>query len=200
MAVNIVGLSETNGTVAAQVTTDSITNMSFGSVDSPSIVASSYPIIIGKNSFLKWIRFQLITNNNTSDSAIKVAMTSGSYVTGEVIGGNINSSLGFTPTQLNALTSYGHGPGPITISPFPYSGAGNGANGPWQSFGVTTAQLLVPTVTPAGENIFIGGAAGGSLTVNGTYSNYLIIGNTSTASTPAGAANTKTFTWTYSET
>lgn len=191
MAVNVVGLSETNGTTGSPTTTDTISNLNFGSVDAPNLVTASHKVIIGTNSYMKWIRFQLITNNNTSDSAIRTAMTSGSYVTGEIIGSNI-----FTVVDNGLVTTYGHATaihGAGAISPMPYAGDGT------QMFPQATKNFPVPTSTPGSENIWIGGAAGGSLTTNGTYSNYFTPQNTSTSSTPAGAANTKTFTFTYNE-
>ena len=193
MAANVVQLSETNGTIAGATVTDNISNMNFGSVDAPNLVAANHKIIIGTNSFLKWIRFKLVTNNNTSDSDIRVALTAGAYVTGEVIGGNISTSSGLVG---QVMTTYGHSDvnvGGGAISPFPYAGSG------MEAFNRLIAATPVPTSTPGTENLTIGGAAGGSLTVNGTYSDYMGVQNSSTSSTPAGAANTKTFTFTYNE-
>jgi hypothetical protein len=187
MAANVVGLSETNGTSGSPVTTDTISNINFGSVDSPNLVANSHKIIIGLQSYAKWIRFQLITNNNTSDSAIVVYKSAGSYVTGE----NIATNMGLNYGAGSYITTYGHIPVPsggTALSPMPYSGL--------SPSGISGTNFA----TSAGsENLIIGTSTGNTLTSNGSYSSYAYFQLFSSGSTPAGSVNTKTITFQYNE-
>lgn len=194
MAANSVELSETNGTTGSPTTTDGITNINFSSLDVPSLDnPATGAIIIGANSYLKWLRFKLVTNNNTSNSVIRVALTSSSpYVTGEVIGGHINSGC---VSESYWPSGYGNIGGIQNVTP-PY----NGNLSCWYSgVDVTVANVPVPTSTPATANVAIGGSLAGTLTVNGTYSTYFAMQLTTTSSTPSGLDNAKTFTITYNE-
>lgn len=52
-----VNISESNQ--AGEVVTDGITNINFGSVDQPNIVAANHPVIVGENSYSKYLRFHV---------------------------------------------------------------------------------------------------------------------------------------------
>lgn len=191
MPANVVQLSETNGTIAAAVRTDGIANVNFGSFDTPNLVTANHKIIQGTVSFAKWIQFELVTNNNTSDGNFRFWKSAGAYVTGEVIGWN-NAGTSGNPT--NYITTYGHSSaGGGAISPMPYNGNGTALNivGVW---GTVPLDTSLPN-----HNFGIGGNLSAVLTANGTYTDFIVTALSTTLSTPAGAVNTKTFTITYDE-
>lgn len=181
MAATLV-LSETNG--AGAVVTDNISNINFGSTDAPNLNPATYPIVIGLNSFAKFLRIKVVTmgGSNTVD-VFKVYKSSGTYVTGEDILSNTNN-LGYFRTNFN------------TPDRTPASGTNECIS-------------LVPTALPGSVNISINavGSANdgsadtpaGTITVDATYSQYWSMMNRSTGSTPAGAANQKTFTYQWNE-
>lgn len=186
MASNVVQLSESNG--AVETVTDGITNINFGSADTPNMVANNHQIIKGLQSYAKWIRFKLVTNNNTSDSVIVVYKSAGALVTGESIGTNMILSPGNFTTSIIGYGQKTQGAGGTSLSPIPYSGgAPSGISG------------NVLATTAGAENLSIGNALGNTLTANGTYSNYTYFQLFTTASTPLGPVNTKTFTFQYNE-
>jgi hypothetical protein len=162
-------LSESNG--AGQVVTDNITNINLGSDDAPNLVTLTSPIVIGLNSYRKYIRLKLSALGGSSViDQIKAYKSAGAYVTGEGWYGNINNGgmnvLAYaTPTRA-AMSSGGFS--------------------------------LIPTSLPAiAWNI--GGVSSGTLTVAGTYSDYWVSVLETTGSTPAGAVNQKTVTVQYNE-
>lgn len=93
-----VSFSETNG--AGAVVTDSISNINFGSNDSANIVTASYPIIVGNNSYEKYIRAKF-GGTFTEISNVKFYKSAGAYVTGEGIDAIANQ----TYTQPVSTTS-----------------------------------------------------------------------------------------------
>ncbi len=75
-------ISESNG--VAEVVTDDISNINFGSVDTPNLVAASHPVIIGESSFYKALRFKVQSlGDSTTIKDIRFWKSSGAYVTGE---------------------------------------------------------------------------------------------------------------------
>lgn len=59
-----VQISESNG--AGEVVTDDVDNINLGSTDAKELVASSYPITAGANSYEKWIRIK-VSDISTSE-------------------------------------------------------------------------------------------------------------------------------------
>lgn len=74
--------SESNG--AGETVTDGISNLNFGSNDSPNIVPSTYRIVAGENSFEKYIRGKF-SGTFTEISNMKFWKSVGGLVTGEAI-------------------------------------------------------------------------------------------------------------------
>ena len=74
--------SESNG--AGEVVTDGISNINFGSIDSPDLVPSANLILRGESSFEKYIR-GLFTGVFNEISNMKFWKSSGVFVTGESI-------------------------------------------------------------------------------------------------------------------
>lgn len=194
MASNIVQLSETNGSVGSPTISDNIANINFGSVDATAIVPNSHKIIIGQNSFMKWIRFKLVTNNNTSDSNFRVTIDNPTPATGAFLIGNVNTAN--KAVMGLGTPRYGYDINGNPISPFPTNG---NAYGTW--FGNTIPSNLEPPTSLPSSNLSVGTTygSGGALTANGTYTDYsacqLVTGNT----TPAAPVSTMTWTFTYDE-
>ena len=159
-------LSESNG--ASETVTDGISNINFGSVDSPNINPADHPIRAGENSYEKWIRCKFTGTFNKIEN-IKIWMSSGTYVTGEVIKTNLTTS-GYSDASYSTPTD--------STS--------------------TVAVNDMPTSEPSGPNLGIGGSLSGSLTSEG-YSDYWVLQLQTSASTPPGDVNTKTFTMQYDE-
>lgn len=74
--------SESNG--AGESITDSISNINFGSVDSPNLTPVSNKITAGENSFEKYLRCKF-TGTFTEISNMKFWKSAGTYKTGEDI-------------------------------------------------------------------------------------------------------------------
>lgn len=87
--------SESNG--AGEAVTDGISNINFGSNDSPNIVPTTYPITRGENSFAKYIRCKF-TDTYTEISNMLFWKSAGAYVTGEGIVASANAVYA-TPSQ-----------------------------------------------------------------------------------------------------
>jgi len=75
----------------------SITNVNFGNVDEPNIVPATDPVIIGQNSFSKYIRAKF-TGTWTTISNILFWKSAGAYVTGEAIKASANVAFA-TPSK-----------------------------------------------------------------------------------------------------
>ena len=74
-----------------------ISNVNFGSDDSPNIVPATYPITRAENSFSKYIRCYF-TGTWTEISNMLFWKSAGAYVTGEAIKASANASYA-TPSQ-----------------------------------------------------------------------------------------------------
>lgn len=201
-----VGLSEDNG-VSVNVgpnyggtTTNNITSINFGSIDSPNIVVISHPIIIGGNSYMKWLRAYVSNmGGSTNISTFKFWRSDANgYKAGEAVGGNFYPGI-FSYAQA-IVTQYAHrtGSGGGGYIQLPYNGDGftPGGTGP---LGAQYSAFPVPLAAPAAENISIGGAIGGSIAAAPSYSDYLLLGLMTTGATPNGAVFTKTFTLQWNE-
>jgi len=70
--------------LVGEVETPDISNINFGNVDEPNIVPADDPVIIGQNSFSKYIRI-FFDGTWTLISNMKFWKNSGAYVEGEAI-------------------------------------------------------------------------------------------------------------------
>ena len=77
---------ESNGSGEDEST---ITNINFGSNDSPNLNVSNYPILSGESSFEKYIRC-LFTGSWTEISNMKFWKSAGDYISGESIKADVN--------------------------------------------------------------------------------------------------------------
>lgn len=187
-----VEFSESNGLNSAESVTDGISNINFGTADTPNITTTSHPIIIGGYSYAKWLRFHVSDMGGSSSiSKLRFYKQSGVYVTGETIGGNPAGS----PSTAWYISTYAHAINGGSIITTPYAGDGSAILGGNK---YSSAGLAIPTSLPASENVLIGTTTGGSLSAPG-YSSYMAIGLATTASTPSGAVNQKVFAMTWDE-
>jgi len=74
--------SESNG--VGESIADGITNLNFGSDDSPNLVSTTYPIVAGNNSFEKYFRVKF-GGVFSEISNVKFWKSAGTYKTGESI-------------------------------------------------------------------------------------------------------------------
>lgn len=184
MAATLV-LSETNG--AGATVTDGISNLNFGSADEPNIVVASHPIVIGLNSYVKFIRIKVTDMGGSSSiDTLKVYKSAGVLVLGEFIQGNTDDSGGgrYWRTVYN------------TPDRTPSSGTNEV---------VTNIATALPSVANLSINA-VGSAndggvdtPAGSITAAGNYSQYWTLMNRTSSNTPAGAVNQKTFTYQWNE-
>lgn len=184
MAATLV-LSETNG--AGATVTDGISNINFGSTDAPNITPASNPIVIGLNSYCKFIRIKVTDMGGSSTiDTLKVWKSAGALVTGEFIQGNTDD--------------FGGGRYWRTVY-----------NTPDRTPAAATNEVVanVATAAPTVANLSISAAGtandgsndtpAGTITVAGNYSQYWTLMNRTSSSTPAGAVNQKTFTYQWNE-
>jgi hypothetical protein len=87
---------ESNG--AGESETADISNINFGSADSPNLVTASNKILKGENSFSKYIRV-LFTGTWTTISNMLFWKSAGAYVAGESIKAAANATYA-TPSQV----------------------------------------------------------------------------------------------------
>lgn len=174
--------SESNG--AGETVTDGISNINFGSVDTPNLTPSAAKIVIPGasvvQSFEKYLRFHVSAMGGSSSIGnLKLYKSGGAYVTGEVI----NSNSGSTTQQKQ--TTY---------------------HTPDQTLRTVTSFGNIPTTLPTVSNCSITslgvegtvGAGTGTLGAAG-YSQYFCLSLQISSATPAGAANQKVFTLQYDE-
>jgi len=166
-------ISESNG--AGEVVTDNITNMSFGSLDAPNLVASDHPVILGEYPYIKYFRFKVQSlGDSTTIKDLRYWKSAGTYVTGEgifQIARYIDTVVYATPVQ----TAIG---------------------------GFAAA---MPTSDPGVPMVGIVGSDQNGVINAGTpvpaYSNYFkMVTHSNAITTPAGPANTKTMLLQYDET
>ena len=171
-----VDISETNGTFAASVETVDISNLNFGSDDSAELTPATYPITAQADghAFEKWIRYRVSALGGSSQiDNLKIWKSSGVYKTEEGVSTNARLS------GYSAATYPNPGPPVETDS------------------GIATQ--VMPVAEPAGPNIGIGGSLSGIITTVTNYSDWLVLQLDVTENTPAGALNTKVFTFQYDE-
>jgi len=147
-------LSESNG--AGETVTDGISNLNYGSVDSPNLDPATYPITAGQNSYEKWVRCHFTGTFNKIEN-IQIWKSAGDYVTGESIKTNLTTS-GYsaatysTPTQSTSTVATNDMP---TSDPGSANlGIGGSLSGSLTSAGYSdywVSQLQTTTSTPAGD-------------------------------------------------
>ena len=93
--------SESNG--AGETVTNSISNINYGSVDSPNITPASNPIAAGDNSFEKWNRGRF-SGTYTSITNLRFWKSAGAFVTGEDIKAAVNATYA-TPTASTSIVA-----------------------------------------------------------------------------------------------
>jgi hypothetical protein len=152
--VATVEICESN--TSTEVVTHNVSNINFGSVDMANLVAASYPITVGTQSYTKYIRYHVTAmgGSNRIDN-LQVWKSAGNYVTGEGIQCNLRttgySAASFaTPTQ-NLYTNQ--------TMPVAAPGAANLGIGGVLTGGITAIgysdyllmQLQTTVSTPAGD-------------------------------------------------
>jgi len=179
MAAATVYISESNG--AGEVVTDNISNINFGSVDQPNIVAANHPIIQGEYSYSKFLRFKVASlGTSTTIKDLRMWKSAGVLVSGESFGFNAKA------------------PAP-TISDGQYTANLPAYAAPDQLFYDPLNAVAFPVADPGGSTIGIAGNRANTLVAPG-YGDYFKIQLHTDPSTPVGPVNTKTFTLQYDET
>ena len=152
-------IDEANG--AGETLTHGISNSNWGSNDSVNLVAATYPIIPGQNSYEKWQKFHVTAmGGSTKINNLRVWRTT-------ALGGS-------AVHKTNARTSS-------------YGGAEVFAT-PTNSTSSVATQTM-PTSEPASANLGIGGSLTGSLTATGS-SDYLVHQIQTNAADTVGATTT----------
>ena len=147
------------------------TNINFGSTDATDLTPASYPIAAASNSYFKQLQVN-ISGSYTKIDNMKLHKSAGDYVTGETLqfSGNIVASTPDATDQSDAVVPTSL-PGTANVCP---KGGTHAGSLPYN-----------------GESESSGGYYSGSRT------SLLRFQSLTTGSTPAGATNTKTFTFTY---
>ncbi len=178
-------ISESNG--AGEVVTDNISNINFGSVDQPNMVAASHPVIIGENSYFKMLRFRVASlGDSTTVKDLRYWKSAGALVTDEIL------------SVADGLTRLTH-PGTTTPITYLQPNSNNGADPPFNPVGLYNSNNFIRTTDPGTAQVSIGGALAGTLMAPG-YSDYFVMQIGSLVTTPVGPANTKTLTFQFDET
>lgn len=97
----VFSFSESNG--AGPTVTDGITNLNFGDVDAANLVAATYPIVAGNNSYEKFVRGKF-GGTFTEISNMKFWKSAGTYVTGEAVKAAANATYA-TPVKTTSTTA-----------------------------------------------------------------------------------------------
>lgn len=160
---------ELNGASGSNTET-ALTNLNFGASDTPNLNTLIYPIAAGTNSFMKYI-IGMFSGDFTQINNVKFWLASGSLVTGESIlfTGSIEYS---TPSNVNT------GDPAVPTS--------------WPSL----ANVAIPWWKYPGSTAYAGGSTIGIITGTGATSGstqIIRLQMQTTAATPGGAVNTKTF-------
>ena len=173
MAAATVVITESNGISGSQVDTVGISNINFGSVDSPNLLPTGRMIIIGQNSYTKYERIH-VTNFGTNNNLYNFYFwkSAGALKSNESLFSNIFGVDGATFRIINYET-------PSQVS----------------DASVADVPTSLPTNT---ARIPFTGSQTTILNTTG-ISNYIRIQTRTTESTPTGAGNQKTFTFRYDE-
>ena len=169
-----VEIAERNGT-SPGTETDGITNMNMGSTDAPNLNPTTYPITAPGQSYEKWERVYVSNmGGSTTIDNIRVWLS------------NIGSGFATGESLLCNMVTSG------------YTAAAYPAGGPTSAIS-TVATVSTPTSEPASANIGIAGVLSGSITAAPAYSDYFVMQEQVTSSTPAGALQTKTLSIMWDE-
>lgn len=167
MTAAAVAISEFN--TGSETETTSITNTNMGTSDAANLTAgTAIAITAGNNSYDKFQKFKYTKNDSTAIKNLKV------WYTGTLAA---NTAL-----KTNARESS-------------YAGAHAYSTPSMTSHGTPVDQDM-PSSTPSGANLGIGGSLTGELTASG-YSDYLVMQIQTTGSATAGA--TVTMNYQYDE-
>lgn len=193
-----VEFSESNGTNAAEVVTDGISNINFGTSDAPNIVPASHPILVGRSSYIKWIRAHVANMGGSANIDTFKIYYGGVLKAQEAIFTNSGSDH-TGPTIANGIiTTYAHAcadtGGGLVVTPFTGQDLTTMLGVGWNNI-----NNFMWSALPTGENIAIGGGAGGVLHAIG-YSNYCFLQEYTTVVTPTGPVNQKIITLQWNET
>ncbi len=177
MTAATVYISESN--LAGEFVTDNITNISFGSVDQPNIVAATHPIIQAESSYFKMLRFKVQSlGTSTTIKDLRWWKSSGAYVASEIIRIIDRQSGGFNNTVVYTQPSQSTSPNP------PFTGA----------------TIDLRTSDPGTACVGIGGSLAGTIIAAPNYSEYFAAQLQTGAGTPVGPVNQKVITLQYEET
>ena len=155
-----VEIDERNGAPAGTLT-HNIANSNFGSTDAKEIVAASYPIVPGNNSYEKWQQIHVTAMGGSSKiNNLKVWRT---------------IALGGSAVHVTNARTADYGGAEVYATPVATDS--------------TIADQAMPTSEPASANLGIGGALAGELTDVGS-SDYLVHQIQTDAGDVAGAATT----------
>jgi len=176
MAAATVFISESNG--AGEVVTDNISNLNFGSVDQPNLVAANHPIIVSEASYFKMLRFKVQSlGTSTTIKDLRWWKSAGVFLTQESIeaidrqaGGGNNNVAYVTPVQTNS-------------------------NPPFTGFSIN-----IRTADPGSACVGIAGSLAGTIIAAPAYSEYFCAQLQTGGLTPIGQVNTKTVIFQFDET
>ena len=165
-------IEESNG--IGETNTANVTNINFGSTDSPNLVPATYPIVAGAKSFEKWIKMAFLGGGYNKVDNLKVWLSAGVLDAEEDIKTNAGVIGNVQPT---------------------YSAPENNRT-------VPIVTVDIPETLPATSNVGINGAyddATGLTPAGITKSDYLLLQLQTTSSLAAGNVSQKTFTFQYDE-
>jgi len=132
---------ESNG--AGEVVTSGISNVNFGSVDSPNITPATDPVAAGDNSFEKWIRGHY-SGSFTSIANLRFWKSAGAFVTGEDIKASVDDTYAQPVSTTSVLAT-------VTIPTTEGSALNPAAPSGNPDFsGYITMQLQTTVATPPG--------------------------------------------------
>lgn len=157
-----VEISETNG-ASPGTTTDGVSNINFGSVDSPNLDSNTDTLTAPGNSYEKWERFHITSMGGAiqvDNFRVYFSNIGGGYAQGESVYCNL------TPTGYSAAT-------------YPVAGPTNATS--------SVATLVMPLVPPGSSNIGIGGSLSGNFTAAPGYTDYFVLQMQLQANVPQGA-------------
>lgn len=160
-----VEISETNGTAPGTVT-DGVSNINFGSADSPNLVAANNAIVAGQNSYEKWERFHVTAmGGSTKIDNLRVYWPGGAFPIG-------TGTYVKTNTKTSGYSSATYAT-PVTTAS-------------------TVATVNLATAEPGSANLGIAGSLTGSFSAAG-YSDYGVFQVQTNAADTAGSSITIRF-------
>lgn len=159
-----VEIDEANG--AGETLTHNITNSNMGSNDSVNLVAATYPVVPGANTYEKFQKIHVTAMGGSSSIGnLKIWRT---------------TALGGVAVHLSNARTAAYGGAAVYGTPVATASA--------------IATQTMPTSEPASANLGIGGSLSGSLAGIGS-SDYLVSQIQTNAADTAGASTTQHFQW-----